>query len=326
MDQVTLSVPSSSANVGLGYDIWCLGLETPRLQVTASRRAGGIDVSCKSPLAAPQGRQLGHAGKVAAQEFLQAHGIREGLALQYEDDGYPAGGLGRSGAEAVGAVLAAALLYELRLSRDEAIAAAAKGEPGEHMDNVAGSANGRFSIIARSPATGKLSVDIYDPPPDLGIAIAISSHQKTAGTEGMRMALQAPVAPEDFVAQNGLVSAASAALVAGNTARFLDLAWGDRFHEPRRADAGGYGGFVASDLMGLKRRLFAEQHVALNISGAGPNLQLLYSTWEHPDGIGGKVGNALTEWGAQFGLALTLQPSAIAPEGAYDAAVREYGL
>ncbi len=326
MDLVTLTIPSSSANVGLGYDVWCLGLEEPRLRVTASRRPQGVLMEARSPLSPPQGRALGYAGKVAAEALLKERGVKEGLDLYYEDEGYPVGGLGRSGAEAVGAVLAAALLYGQPLTRDEAIAAAARGEPGEHMDNVAGSLNGRFSIIARSPGTGALTVDVYDPPPDLGIAIVYSSHQKTSGTAGMRTAVEGPVAPADFVTQMGLVSAATAALVSGNTSRFLELSWGDRFHEPRRAHVGGYGGFSAADLAAIKQRLFQEHRVALNISGAGPNLQVLYSTWEHPEGIAGEIGPLLAEWGARYGLRLEMRRSAIAAEGAYAAAVKDYGL
>lgn len=326
MDQITLTIPSSSANVGLGYDIWCLGLEAPRLRVTAWRRASGVEVRARSPLPPPEGRMLGYAARTAAEHFLRGRGVTGGLSLSYEDDGYPVGGLGRSGAESVGAVLAAAILYSLPLTRDEAMAAAAKGEPGEHMDNVAGSLNGRFSIIVRSPATRQLGVDIYDAPADLGIAIGFSSHLKTSGTEGMRAALKDPVAAEDFAVQMGLVSGATAALVSGNTARLLDLVWGDRFHEPRRAAIGGYGAFGAADLADLKRLVFEEYHAALNISGAGPNIQVLYSTRDHPEGIIRRLNPFLTGWFAQWGVQMSLHPSAIALDGAYDAASREYGL
>lgn len=326
MDKISLTIPSSSANVGLGYDCWCLGLEAPRLRVSASRGPQGVEVEALSSTSTPQGRLLGYAGKAAAEHFLRDHNIRGGLRLEYEDRGYPVGGLGRSGAESVGAVLAAALLYERPLTRDEAMMAAAKGEPGGHMDNVAGSLNGRFSIIAFSPATRLPNVDVYDTPSDLGIALGLSSHQKTSGTEGMRGVLTEPVPSEDFVIQGGMLSAATAALVSKNTSRFLDLVWGDRFHEPRRADVGGYGEFKAADLALLKRQVFRDYHAALNISGAGPNIHLLFSTKEHPEGIIGKAGRVLSEWFARRGIELTLRPSAIAKEGAYDLAAKQYGL
>src|SRR3989338_1341423 len=119
MDKVTIMVPSSSANVGLGYDVWCLGLEEPCLQLTYTRSAlpMGITIEAKSAYAAPEGRVLGHAGRKALEQFLSDYDIHDGAYLNYTDNGYPVGGLGRSGAEAVAAIMAAAVLYQIHLSR-----------------------------------------------------------------------------------------------------------------------------------------------------------------------------------------------------------------
>ena len=332
MDQVTIVVPSSSANVGLGYDIWCLGLARPQLRVTCTRQPARVELKPlpQSRFSPPEGRRLGHGGAVALRRFLKERDIHEGVRLSYEDvgyphEGYPVGGLGRSGAEAVGAVMAAAVLFETRLSRDEVVFAAAKGEPGQHRDNVAASTNGGFNIIVTSPNTTRPSIDVYQAPDDLGIAIGYSSHKKIGGTERLRRVLGRPVPARDFVAQGGLLSAATAALVTGDTARFLELVWGDRFHEPRRADARGYGTFNAADLAALKRELFQDFQVALNISGAGPNIQLLYSKGEHPDGMGGAVSAAVLSWFEHRGMEMTIQATEIARQGAYDYARREYG-
>ena len=326
MDQATIIVPSSSANVGLGYDIWCLGLQRPVLKVTCTRQPAGVELEpALSPFTPPPGRVLGHAGVTALERFLKDSGIREGVRLLYEDEGYPTGGLGRSGAEAVGAVIGAAALFEKKLSRSEVVLAAARAEPDGHMDNVAASTSGGFNVIATSPDTGQPAADVYAVPGDLGIAVGYSSHKKDGGTEGLRRALRRPVPARDFVAQGGLVSAATAALVTGDTARFLDLVWGDRFHEPRRADIGGYGNFNAAGLAALKRSLFKQFHVALNISGAGPNIQLLYSKGQHRDGIAGAVSAAVLAWFKDRGIEMSIQATEVATEGAYDYARREYG-
>ena len=318
MEQVSVLVPSSSANVGPGFDIWCLGLAGPQLRVTGSSIAFGVELGdVDSPSRPPAGRRLGHAGLAAAERFLKDRGLANGVRLSFQDDGYPVGGLGRSGAEAVGAVLATASLRGVELSRDDVVLAAAKGEPGGHLDNAAGSTNGRFNIVALSPDTGRPVVRTFDPPADLGVAIGYSSHGKTAGTEGMREVLRAPVPPEDFAAQCGLVSAATAALLTGDTDGFLELAWGDRYHEPRRADIGGFGPFTAAELASLKRLMFREFGVALNVSGAGPNFQLLYSLKGHHDGLEGPA-NAVSSWCAERGLRMRVETSRIAADGAYD--------
>ncbi len=326
VDRATIIVPSSTANVGLGYDVWCLGLAQPELRVTCTRAQTGVELEpVRSAARPPEGRALGHAGLIALKTFMKDFAIPDGVRLLYEDDGYPVGGLGRSGAEAVGAVMAAAILFEKRLLRDEVIVAAAKAEPGEHMDNVAGSANGRFNVIVTAPATGTRSADVYDVPEDLGIAIGYSLQEKLGGTTAMREVLEQPLPTAEFVIQTGLLSAATAALVTGNTGRFLDLVWGDGFHEPRRADAGGYGAFTAADLAAFKRRLFADFHVALNISGAGPNIQLLYDKKELRDGIGDSVSGAVAAWFQDRGIAMSVRDTEIAGAGAYDYAQREYG-
>jgi len=194
MDKVVIEVPSSSANVGLGYDVWCVGLEQPNLKLTYTSLPNfEITVESTSPFKAPDGRHLGYAGKAALEKFLRDNLRTEGAHLYYEDNGYPVGGLGRSGAETVGAIMAAAVIYGISMSRDQIIRASARGEPGEHKDNVAASTNGRFNIIFTSPHTNTPSIDCYDVPANLGLAIGISSYQKTGGTEAGRMILRSPV-------------------------------------------------------------------------------------------------------------------------------------
>jgi homoserine kinase len=323
MDKAKIIIPSSSANVGLGFDIWCLGLEQPKLQVTYTRIKNGIEVETKSPYQPPSGLSLGYSGKKALENYLEVLGIDEGAHLLYEDDGYPVGGLGRSGAEAVGAVIAASLIYD-KLNRDEIIVYSSKGEPGEHKDNVAASTNGRFNIIAISPLTGKPSAHFYDIPENLGIAIGYSSHKKTKGTKGLRQVLKEPVDAEDFIIQGGLVSAATAALISGNTNEFLEFVWGDRFHEPRRADVGGYGNFTSSEFYELKRKLFEEYHLALNVSGAGPNMQFLYNKDEYKDGIPNAILHTISQLFNEMGIELDIRETGIAKTGAYDYAQQKY--
>jgi homoserine kinase len=323
-NQATIVVPSSSANVGLGFDIWCLGLTHPQLRVTYIKKQRGIEVETKSPYSPPSGRTLGYGGKLALEFFLGEFGIDEGAYLLYEDDGYPVGGLGRSGAESVGAIIAAAVVHGMQLSRDDVIILSAKGEPEEHKDNVAASTNGRFNVIVTSPTTGKASVDVYDVPETLGIAIGYSSYRKTRGTEGLRKILRDPVPAEDFIIQGGLISGATAALIRGNTSRFLELVWGDRFHEPRRADVGGYGNFIAPDFIDLKSNLFEDYHIALNVSGAGPNMQFLYNKAEHLDGIVDLISPIVVPWFRKRGVEMKIKTTEIASKGAYDYAEKNY--
>ena len=325
--EVKIEVPSSSANAGLFYDVGCLGLRERHLNVIYKRQPSktGIEIDANSPLTPPASRSLGYAGRVALEHFLEEIGVKEGAHLYFEDDGYPVGGLGRSGAEAVGAIMAAAVAYEIPLNRNEVVIYSAQGEPGQHKDNVAGSTNGRFNIIAVSPITGEPAVDVVDVPPNLGIAIGFSSHQKTTGTEGMRKVLQDPVASKIFVVQGGRIAAATVAMAKGNINRLLEIIGGDGFHEPRRANIGGYGNFNAAELFEFKRTLFRELHLALNVSGAGPNMQILFDRRQYPNGIVDVASPTIVTWFQERDVKLTVKNMEIAQGGAYDYAVKEYG-
>jgi len=329
MDQVTLHVPSSIANDGPGYDIFCLGNKDPYLAVTATRTQRGVTVGVQSLYTPPSGRELGHTGIIAAKSFLTESGIDGGIQLQYNDSdsGYPVGGLGRSGAEAVGAIMAVALLYDRKLTRDEVVIYSARGEPGEHKDNVAASTNGKFNIVATSPDTGRASVDFYDVPDNLGMAIGFSSHQKIMGTAGGRRILQLPVLAEDLVYQTGLVAAMAAAMVSGNTNRVLEIAAGDRFHEERRANIGFYGNFGGDpfgEFTRLKRQLYNDFQVAWAVAGAGANMLALYPKNRYPDGIVSAISPVVVPWFRERGIEMRLQEAQIAEEGTYDYAQRNY--
>ena len=325
LDKAIIEVPSSTANVGPGYDIWSVAIRSPYLKVTCTRTKSGIEVLSTSPHQPPAGRELGYAGGLAAAHFLQKFDIKGGVSILYEDsdDGYPVGGLGRSGAEIVGAILSAAVAYDKILNLDELTTLSHQIEG--HPDNVAASINGRFSIMATSPYNGGLIVDCYDLPENLGIAIGFSSHQKTGGTEAGRRVLRDPVPVADFVAQTGLVSMITAALIRGNVHRFLELVWGDRFHEPRRADAGFYGKFTGQDLAGLKRELFEKFNVGLCVSGAGPNMQAWYNKNDHLQGIAGVISPVVVPWFRERDIEMRIEEMGVAREGAHAYAQRVYG-
>lgn len=326
MNPIRITACSSIANLGPGFDIESLGLVNPHLDVTYTRTAKkGVEIEVESPAVAPPEKELGYAGRLALSHFLSKHDIREGAHIFYKDKDYLVGGRGRSGAEAVLAIMSAAINYEIPLTRNEVVIWSAHGEPGHHMDNVAGSINGRFNIISVSPITGEPSVDVIDPPPNLGIATIITSHQKP-GTETMRQALKDPVEAEDFVIQQGLIAASIAALARGDVDRYLELVIGDRFHEPRRADIKGYGNFNASDFFELKKMLFKKLGVALVVAGAGPNMVTLYNKNDYPDGVEKIVPPLIVPWFKDKQMrVLKIEDVETAKGGAYDYAIKHYG-
>lgn len=141
----------------------------------------------------------------------------------------------------------------------------------------------------------------------------------------MRKVLLDPVASEVFVIQGGRIAAATAAMVKGDIDRLLEIIGGDGFHEPRRADIRGYGNFRADELFELKRILFRKLHLALNVSGAGPNMQILFDKRQYPNGIVDVVSPTIVPWFQEKGIKLAVRDMEIAQGGAYDYALKEHG-
>jgi len=135
---------------------------------------------------------------------------------------------------------------------------------------------------------------------------------------------------------NGLarVSAATAGLVTGEGDQFLEFLW-DGFHEPRRADLGGYGPFTSGELSALKERLYRDRGIVMTVSGAGPSMLFLYNRARRRRSIGQRGGGRT--WAGRwvqeverffhgFGVELTVGSTAVATKGGYDSLVEHYGV
>ncbi|MBI4257864.1 MAG: hypothetical protein HY619_02820, partial [Thaumarchaeota archaeon] len=175
-------------------------------------------------------------------------------------------------------------------------------------------------------------VFVHDVSRSLGVALGFSSFVKAGGTKAMRRVLEAPVGQADYVKTLGWVSAATAGLVSGRVDDFLEFLW-DVFHEPRRADAGGYGSFSSEALFGLKRRLYEEFGVVLNVSGAGPNLLFLYNKaksrrWERKHGSSfiKSFGGVVEDFFRREQVAVEVKGGSVALGGAYDYLIKRFGV
>ncbi len=326
--QVEVDVPGSAANLGLWFDGAGVALRKPVLKAVLRPTEGtGIEYETISSSTTPSGRVRGYAGAEALAQYMHELGVQQGLELSYEEvsaGGFPTGGTGLSGAESVGAVLAAAILFDQSPSVKAVIRASAKGEPGGHKDNVAPSTLGGVVFIAADLLSGETLFRRVNPSKEFGLAMGFSSHQKVGGTEATRSVLQDLVDPSILTKQVSLASIGTLALARGNINDFLRVVSQDRFHESRRADAGLYGNFGANEFSGLKRELYVRHKVGLAVSGAGPNMQFWYSTREYPKGINDKATDTILTWFDQHGINMKVENVGIANNGAYRLAKSKY--
>ena len=148
---LTVRAPATSANLGSGFDVFGIALETPADVVRVEKAAETtITVTGVGSRYIPEDPAKNTVGAVADALDTPAH-------IRIDKGVRPASGLGSSAASAAGAAVALNALYDRGLSRRELVPIAAKGEAvvsGEpHADNVAPSLLGGFTIVTDDGVT-----------------------------------------------------------------------------------------------------------------------------------------------------------------------------
>ena len=171
VNSVTVRAPSSTANLGPGFDVFGLALDAFFDEVKLSKKKEkGIKIISKDPI--PTNPAKNTAGLVV-KTMLKKFKINSGVEIKIKK-GVPVGyGMGSSAASAAAAAVAFDRLFKLKLGSNELIELAGIGEKASagtiHYDNVAASVLGGFVIVRTKP----LDVMQVDPPKDLVLCIAI---------------------------------------------------------------------------------------------------------------------------------------------------------
>lgn len=265
----TAVAPSSTANLGPGYDVFGLALDALYDKVTVRKAAGregriAIRMSDSAIPAAPESNSAGLVIKKMIQDF----GITDNLDVAVKK-GVPAGyGMGSSAASASAAAVALAGLYRLKISKEKLVQYAAEGEVASagarHYDNVSAAVFGGFIISSVGHGSVPRFIRI-EPPRDLFIVVAVPSipvpeHK----TEVARSVLPSEV-PLKSTVHN--VSGAST-VVAGFALGDVDMiarGINDVIVEPARKH-------LIPGYDSVKKNALASGALAVTISGAGPSM------------------------------------------------------
>ncbi|GAB7019754.1 homoserine kinase [Halostagnicola sp. A-GB9-2] len=148
---LTVRAPATSANLGSGFDVFGVALETPADIVRVERaQETTITVTGAGSDFIPEDPEGNTVGAVAKALDAPAH-------IKIDKGVRPASGLGSSASSAAAAAVALNALYDRGYSREELVPIAAEGEAlvsGEaHSDNVAPSLLGGFTIVTDSGVT-----------------------------------------------------------------------------------------------------------------------------------------------------------------------------
>ncbi len=141
---VEVRAPATSANLGSGFDVFGVALDKPADIVGVERaETTSIEVHGAGSQYIPEDPGKNTAGKVAEMLDAPAH-------IRIDKGVRPSSGLGSSAASAAGVAVALDELYDLGLSDQELVEAAAEGEKvvsgSAHQDNVAPCIMGGFTV------------------------------------------------------------------------------------------------------------------------------------------------------------------------------------
>ena len=233
-DWIRARAPATIANVGPGFDVFCLAVKGPSDEVAVRRAVkDSLRVEGLGAGSLPEKFAENTAG-IVIDALRRATGISQRLEVRVRK-GIPAGrGIGSSAASCAAAALAFLKAFPKSKSLGVAgfLRAAVEGEAavaGRHFDNVSGALLGGFVAIA---STEPLIVTREPVSPSIHLAIAVP--ELVLRTADMRQVLPVIVPFRDAVGNVGRAATLAIALSRGDVAlagRCLE----DRLAEPVRA-------------------------------------------------------------------------------------------
>jgi len=170
VSEITVRAPSSTANLGPGFDTFGLAIDAFYDEITLIKIKNGITIVTDDNI--PTNPENNTAGLVV-KNMKRKLKIKSGIEIQIKK-GIPAGfGMGSSAGSAAATAVAFDKLFKLKLNSNELVEFAGFGEKASagsiHYDNVAASVLGGFVIVKTNP----LNVIPIDPPMNLRMCIAV---------------------------------------------------------------------------------------------------------------------------------------------------------
>ena len=170
VSKITVRAPSSTANLGPGFDTFGLAIDAFYDEVTLTKTKKGIIIVTDDNI--PTNPENNTAGLVV-KNMKKKLKIKSGVEIQIKK-GIPAGfGMGSSAGSAAATAVAFGKLFKIKLNSDQLVEFAGFGEKASagtiHYDNVAASVLGGFVIVKTNP----LNVISIDPPTNLRMCVAV---------------------------------------------------------------------------------------------------------------------------------------------------------
>jgi homoserine kinase len=259
---VTIKAPSSTANLGPGFDVFGLALNAFYDQVKITKKKKGIKIITSDLI--PSNPQKNTAGLVA-KNMIKKFRIKDGVEIKIKK-GVPVGfGMGSSAASAAATAVAMNKLFNLNLDSNSLIKFAGMGEKASagtvHYDNVAASVLGGFVIVRTNP----LDVIKIDPPKDLALCVAIPKITVPA----KKTKVSRSVIPSKIKISDSILNLANAAAIVTGFMKKDSILIGksiiDVIVEPARQH-------LIPGFSRVKKNALNAGALGVTISGAGPSV------------------------------------------------------
>lgn len=261
--KITALAPSSTANLGPGFDVFGLAVNAFYDEVTLTKKkTKGISIVTEDSI--PLDPDKNTAGLVI-KNMIKKFKTKDGIEIKIKKN-VPAGfGMGSSAASAAAAAFAFDKLYNLKLDGNSLVEFAGMGEKASagsvHYDNVAASVLGGFVIVRTNP----LDIIKISPPNNLRMCIAVPNLQvpkkKTKVSRG--------VIPKKISLQDSITNLSNAsAIVAGFMKKDPELigkSIKDVIVEPARQH-------MIPGFQRIKENALKAGALGVTISGAGPSV------------------------------------------------------
>ncbi len=262
MQSISVKAPSSTANLGPGFDVFGLAIDAFYDEITLTKTKSGITISTGDNIPTnPENNTAGLVVKNMKNKFK----IKSGIEIKIKK-GVPAGfGMGSSAASAAATAIAFNKLFALKLDGNTLVEYAGSGEKASagtiHYDNVAASVLGGFVIVKTNP----LDVIRIDPPNNLRMCIAVPKlvvpKKKTKVSRG--------VIPNKVKFTDSVLNISNAsAIVAGfmkKDPKMIGISTKDVIVEPARQH-------MIPGYAKVKQNALKAGALGVTISGAGPSI------------------------------------------------------
>ena len=259
---VTIKAPSSTANLGPGFDVFGLALNAFYDQVKITKKKKGIKILTSDLI--PSNPQKNTAGLVA-KNMIKRFRITDGVEIKIKK-GVPVGfGMGSSAASAAATAVAMNKLFNLNLDSNSLIKFAGMGEKASagtvHYDNVAASVLGGFVIVRTNP----LDVIKIEPPKDLVLCVAIPK----IAVPAKKTKVSRSVIPSKIKISDSILNLANAAAIVTGFMKKDSILIGksiiDVIVEPARQH-------LIPGFSRVKKNALNAGALGVTISGAGPSV------------------------------------------------------